>query len=32
MREQALATIPHVPLPATDPLFGADGPLMALWR
>jgi len=31
-RESALATIPHVPLPATDPLYGADGPLVALWR
>src|ERR1043166_5160882 len=31
-RERALTTIPHVPLPATDPLYGADGPLMALWR
>src|SRR5262245_8851407 len=30
--ERALATIPQVPLPATDPLYGADGPLMALWR
>jgi uncharacterized protein YjlB len=30
--ERALATIPHVPLPATDPLYGADGPLVALWR
>ena len=32
MRDQALATIPHVPLPATDPLYGADGPLKTLWR
>jgi uncharacterized protein YjlB len=32
MREQALATIPQVPLPATDPLYGADGPLITLWR
>jgi len=31
-RECALATIPHVPLPATDPLYGRDGPLMTLWR
>jgi uncharacterized protein YjlB len=30
-RERALATIPSVPLPATDPLYGRDGPLMALW-
>lgn len=28
----ALATIPQVPLPASDPLGGADGPLLALWR
>ena len=25
-------TIPRVPLPETDPLFGADGPLTKLWR
>jgi uncharacterized protein YjlB len=31
-RERALTTIPHVPLPSTDPLYGADGPLMKLWR
>jgi uncharacterized protein YjlB len=29
---RALATIPHVPLPVTDPLYGTDGPLVALWR
>jgi uncharacterized protein YjlB len=29
---RALETIPHVPLPETDPLFGADGPLTKLWR
>jgi uncharacterized protein YjlB len=29
---RALTTIPRVPLPATDPLFGADGPLTRLWR
>jgi len=29
---RAVATVPHVPLPATDPLYGADGPLVALWR
>lgn len=31
-RERALTTIRAVPLPATDPLYGADGPLMALWK
>jgi uncharacterized protein YjlB len=29
---RALTTIPHVPLPETDPLLGADGPLTKLWR
>jgi len=29
---RAVATVSHVPLPATDPLYGADGPLVALWR
>ena len=29
---RALDTIPRVPLPQTDPLFGADGPLTRLWR
>jgi uncharacterized protein YjlB len=29
---KALTTIPNVPRPATDPVFGADGPLIALWR
>jgi uncharacterized protein YjlB len=29
---KALATIPKVPPPATDPVFGPEGPLMALWR
>jgi uncharacterized protein YjlB len=28
----ALATIPNVPLPDTDPIFGADGQLTSLWR
>lgn len=31
-RIAALETIPQVPLPETDPAFGADGPLMRLWR
>src|SRR5688572_4208487 len=29
---RALETIPRVPLPKSDPLFGADGPLTKLWR
>jgi uncharacterized protein YjlB len=29
---KALVSIPKVPPPATDPLFGTDGPLIALWR
>ena len=29
---KALKTIPKVPLPATDPVHGADGPLVRLWR
>ncbi len=29
---KALQTIPLVPLPATDPVRGADGPLIRLWR
>jgi uncharacterized protein YjlB len=28
----ALCSIPKVELPPTDPLFGADGPLIKLWR
>jgi uncharacterized protein YjlB len=29
---KAILSIPKVPLPATDPVFGSDGPLVALWR
>ena len=29
---KALKSIPEVPLPQTDPAFGADGPLLRLWR
>ncbi len=29
---RALYAIPKVPAPATDPVFGPDGPLVALWR
>ncbi len=29
---KAVASIPKVPLPATDPVFGASGPLLELWR
>ena len=29
---KALVTIPKVPPPATDPVFGTKGPLLALWR
>ncbi|MCD0420258.1 MAG: hypothetical protein QM576_02065 [Rhodopseudomonas sp.] len=29
---RALKTIPEVPLPETDPVFGKDGPLPRLWR
>ena len=29
---RALASIPQVPPPAADPVFGAKGPLVALWR
>ena len=29
---RALASVPKVPLPATDPVFGPKGPLVALWR
>ncbi len=29
---KALAAITKVPSPAADPVFGANGPLIALWR
>jgi uncharacterized protein YjlB len=29
---KAVAAIPAVPMPATDPVFGAGGPLIQLWR
>jgi len=29
---KALLTIPKVPLPATDPVFGPNGPLLPLWH
>jgi uncharacterized protein YjlB len=29
---KALGSIPEVPMPTTDPVFGAEGPLLALWR
>ena len=29
---RALTSIPQVPLPAADPVFGPQGPLVALWR
>jgi uncharacterized protein YjlB len=29
---RALETIPRVPLPETDPLFGPEGPLNRLWK
>jgi uncharacterized protein YjlB len=31
-RAKALVSIPKVPPPAADPVFGAKGPLIALWR
>lgn len=31
-RAQALETIPRVPIPGTDPVFGSEGPLTRLWR
>lgn len=29
---KALVSIPKVPQPATDPVFGRDGPLISLWH
>jgi uncharacterized protein YjlB len=29
--DRAVTTIPQVPLPDSDPVFGAEGPLMKLW-
>jgi uncharacterized protein YjlB len=31
-RDKALVSIPKVPLPETDPVTGADGALLRLWR
>ena len=31
-RTRALGAIPKVPPPASDPVFGPQGPLVALWR
>ena len=31
-RDKALVSIPKVPLPETDPVQGADGALLRLWR
>jgi uncharacterized protein YjlB len=31
-RDAALLTIPKVPPPAVDPVYGVDGPLVTLWR
>jgi uncharacterized protein YjlB len=30
-RQRALQSIPKVPLPAKDPVYGADGPLLDAW-
>jgi uncharacterized protein YjlB len=31
-RERALRSIPKVPLPAKDPVYGANGPLLDAWK
>jgi len=31
-RSEALSSIPKVPPPDTDPVFGLEGPLLTLWR
>ena len=31
-RDKALATIPKVPVPQSDPVLGKNGPLPKLWR
>jgi len=30
--QKALKTIPRVKVPKTDPVMGADGPLVSLWN
>jgi uncharacterized protein YjlB len=30
--DRAVEAIPNVPLPDTDPIFGASGPLLSLWQ
>jgi uncharacterized protein YjlB len=31
-RERALKSIPKVPLPDKDPVYGVNGPLLAAWK
>jgi len=31
-REKALRSIPKVPMPDSDPVYGKNGPLLTLWR